>query len=129
MGEPPDRRSFAALFIGILGVGIIVWGGREETQLNIIAIALTSGLTYAGVIVFLRVLRDASPRWLTVLNQLASALVLLPWIWFQPVPAAGQLFVYQHDIKVSLGLAGGALPPARVLAAQRGVMTNILPHL
>ena len=91
LGEPPDRRSFRALFIGILGVGIIVWGGREEAQLNIIAIALASGLTYAGVIICLRVLRDASPRWLTVLNHLASALVLLPWVWFQPLPTAGQL--------------------------------------
>jgi drug/metabolite transporter (DMT)-like permease len=93
LGEPPDRRSFAALLIGVLGVGIIVWGGREEAQLNIIAIALTSGLAYAGVIVCLRVLRDASARWLTVLNHLASALVLLPWVWFQPLPTAGQLAI------------------------------------
>ncbi len=97
LGEPPDRRSFAALLIGVLGIGIIVWGGREEAQLNVIAIALASGLAYAGVIVCLRVLRDASPRWLTVLNQLASAVVLVPLIWHLPVPTVGQLgllFVY-----------------------------------
>jgi drug/metabolite transporter (DMT)-like permease len=97
LGEPPDRRSFAALWIGVLGIGIIVWGGRMEAQLDVIAIALVSGLTYAGVIVFLRVLRDASPRWLTVLNQLVSALVLVPFVWNQPLPTAGQLgvlFVY-----------------------------------
>jgi magnesium transporter len=45
------------------------------------------------------------------------------------VPAAGQLFVYKHDIKVSLGFAGSALSPDRVLAVQRAVMINILPHL
>jgi DME family drug/metabolite transporter len=97
LGEPPDRRSFAALSIGLLGIGIIVWGGRQEAQLKVIAIALVSGFAYAGVIVCLRVLRDASSRWLTVLNHLASSMVLLPWIWHQPVPTAGQLavlFVY-----------------------------------
>src|SRR5439155_15712834 len=95
--EPPDRRSFAALLIGVLGIGIIVWGGREEAQLDVIAIALASGLTYAGVIVCLRVLRDASSRWLVVLNHLASSLVLVPLVWYQPGPTAGQLcvlFVY-----------------------------------
>jgi drug/metabolite transporter (DMT)-like permease len=91
LGEAPDRRSFTALLIGILGIGIIVWGGREEAQLNIIAIALTSGVAYAGVVVCLRVLREASPRWLTVLNHLVSALVLVPLVWYRPLPAPGQL--------------------------------------
>ena len=36
-----------------------------------VGIALISGLTYAGVLVFLRVLRDASPRWLTVRTSAA----------------------------------------------------------
>jgi DME family drug/metabolite transporter len=97
LGEPPDRRSFTALWIGVFGIGIIVWGGRNEAQLDIIAIALASGLAYAGVVVCLRVLRDASPRWLTALNHLAGALVLVPFIWHQTVPTPGQLcvlFVY-----------------------------------
>ncbi len=97
LGEAPDRRSFAALWISLVGIGIIVWGGRMEAQLDVIAIALVSGVTYAGVIVFLRVLRAASARWLTVLNQLVSALVLVPLIWNHPLPTAGQLgvlFVY-----------------------------------
>src|SRR5262249_4626972 len=105
LGEPPDRRSFAALLIGILGIGIIVWGGRQEAQLGIIAIALTSGFAYAGVIIFLRILRAASPRWLTVLNHLASALVLLPWIWHLPLPTPGQFCVL-----IVYGTAQMALP-------------------
>src|SRR5438034_2448053 len=84
LGEPPDRRSFAALWIGVLGIGIIVWGGRREAQLHVIAIALASGLTYAGVIVCLRLLRDASARWLVALNHLASSLVLVPLVLYQP---------------------------------------------
>jgi drug/metabolite transporter (DMT)-like permease len=105
LGEPPDRRSFAALLIGILGIGIIVWGGRQEAQLGVIAIALTSGVAYAGVIVFLRVLRDASPRWLTVLNHLASALMLLPWVWHLSLPTTGQFCVL-----IAYGAVQMALP-------------------
>jgi drug/metabolite transporter (DMT)-like permease len=131
LGEPPDRRSFAALGIGILGIGIIVWGGREEAQLGVIAIALTSGLAYAGVIVCLRVLRAASPRWLTVLNHLAGALILLPWVWHLPLPAAGQFFVL-----IAYGACQMALPywlMARSLKAvspqEAGTITLLEPLL
>ena len=95
LGEPPDRRSSVALVIGLLGVAVIVWGGRQEAQLPVIAIALGSGLAYAGVVVCLRALREASSRWLTVLNQVVSALVLVPflWLWAPPHPTAEQLAV------------------------------------
>src|SRR5262249_41983514 len=93
LGEPPDRRNFVALILGVLGIGIIVWGGSHEAQLTVIAIALTSGLTFAGVIICLRALRDASARWLTVFNHLGGALVLIPFIWSQPFPTAGQLCI------------------------------------
>jgi drug/metabolite transporter (DMT)-like permease len=105
LGEPPDRRSFRALLIGVLGIGIIVCGGQKEAHLDVIAIALASGFAYAGVIVCLRVLRDASPRWLTVWNQLASALVLVPWVWYQPWPTTGQLCVL-----IAYGAVQVALP-------------------
>jgi drug/metabolite transporter, DME family len=82
LGEPADRRSSVALAAGLLGIGIIIYGGWEAAQLPVIAIALGSGVTYAGVILGLRVLRGASPRWLTVVNHLTGALVLLPFIWF-----------------------------------------------
>src|SRR5205807_2150316 len=64
LGEPADRRSSAALVWGLLGVAVIVWGGWQDAQLPIVATALGSGFAYAGVMVCLRVLRDASPRWL-----------------------------------------------------------------
>ena len=46
-GQPLRRRP--ALSIGVLGIGIIVWGGRQEAQLDVIAIALVSGLTYVNI--------------------------------------------------------------------------------
>ncbi len=91
LGEPADRRSLAALAIGLFGIAIIVWGGWQEAHLGVIALALLSGLTYAGVIVFIRVLRDASSRWLTVLNHLCSAVMLVPFVYALPSPTWGQL--------------------------------------
>jgi DME family drug/metabolite transporter len=80
--EPADRRSSIALVAGLVGIGIIIFGGWEQAQLPAIAIALGSGVAYAGVILGLRVQREASPRWLTVVNHLTGALVLLPFVLF-----------------------------------------------
>jgi drug/metabolite transporter (DMT)-like permease len=131
LGEPPDRRSLWALLIGLVGIGVIVWGGRQDAQLGIIAIGLTSGLAYAGVILFLRVLRGSSPRWLTVLNHMVSALVLVPFILDSGMPTASQavvLFFY--------GAAQMALPywlvakGLRVISPQEaGTITLLEPIL
>jgi drug/metabolite transporter, DME family len=93
LGEPADRRSSVSLVIGLLGIAVILWGGWEDAQLPVIAIALGSGFAYAGVILGLRVLRDASPRWLTIVNHLAGALLLLPFVCFAAhrVPSPPQL--------------------------------------
>lgn len=92
LGETADRRGTIALILGLVGIGIIVGGGWTEGDLVVSAIGLASGLTYAGVLICLRVLRDVSSRWLTVWNQAWSALVLLPLVltlhpptWFQYV--------------------------------------------
>ena len=86
LGEPADRRSSIALGIGLLGIAVIIWGGWQDAQLLIIAIALGSGLAYAGVMICLRVLRDVSSRWLTLINHVFSGLVLVPFLWWQLPP-------------------------------------------
>jgi DME family drug/metabolite transporter len=91
LGEKPDRRSSWSLLIGLLGIAVILVGGWNDAQLGIILIALVSGFTYAGVLVCLRVLRDVSPRWLTVVNHLSAALVLVPvlyWLGWQALTPA-----------------------------------------
>ena len=97
LGERADLRSFAALAVGVAGIAVIVLDGYREAQLGIIGLGLGSGVTYAGVVICLRVLRTASPRWLTVLNHLCGGLVLVPFVYQQPTPTSGQLtvlFVY-----------------------------------
>lgn len=97
LGEPAERRSLVALAIGLAGIGVIVLGGWQQAQLNVVALGLGSGVAYAGVVIFLRLLRNASSRWLTFLNFLVSGLVLLPWLIGSPMPTIGQwicLFLY-----------------------------------
>jgi drug/metabolite transporter (DMT)-like permease len=93
LGEKADVRSFVAVWIGLAGIGIIVAGGWQAGELAVIGIALVSGLAYAGVVIGLRVLRNTSPRWLTVVNHLSSGLVLVPFVWHLPTPTAAQLIV------------------------------------
>jgi len=72
-------------------------GGWQGGQLSVVWIALVSGLGYAAVMIFLRVLRDVSSRWLTVVNHLFGGLVLLPLVLTQPSPSPTQflvLFIY-----------------------------------
>jgi drug/metabolite transporter (DMT)-like permease len=91
--EPADRRGTVTLAVGLLGIGVIIAGGWQAEHLLPVALALASGVTYAGVLICLRLLREESSRWLTVLNHLCGALVLLPWVWVYPVPTTAQLAV------------------------------------
>lgn len=93
LGEPADRRSSVALGIGLAGIAVIVAGGWREAHLDVVAIALGSGLAYAAIMIYFRLLRDASSLWLTVLNLLFSAAVLVPFVWWLPRPTPAQLAV------------------------------------
>jgi drug/metabolite transporter (DMT)-like permease len=99
LGEQRDRRSSWSLLIGLLGIAVILVGGWTDAQLGVILIALVSGFTYAGVLVCLRALRDVSPRWLTAVNHLSAALILVPvmcWLGWQTLTPAqlGVLLVF-----------------------------------
>jgi len=105
LGEAMDGRSAVALTVGLLGIAIIIGGGWQHTPLAVMAFALGSGVTYAGVMICLRVLRHASSRWLTVWNQMFSALVLLPLVLFLSPPTAAQMIVLFCFGAIQAGLA------------------------
>jgi drug/metabolite transporter (DMT)-like permease len=110
LGEAADRRGAIALVSGLLGVGIIIWGGFQESaeraKLLPIALALASGVVFAGVFLCLRLLRDASSLWLTVINHLFAAVCLLPALWYfaLPQPEFSQILVLAFFGAVQLGL-------------------------
>jgi drug/metabolite transporter (DMT)-like permease len=91
LGERPDRRSTFGVAAGMAGVAVILSGGWSGERLDVIGYALGSGVAYAGVLLWLRALRSDSPRWLTVLNHLGSAVVLLPDAVRFGLPTAGQM--------------------------------------
>lgn len=80
LGETADRRSMAAVLLGLLGIVVIVGGnwprGGDPQQIELLLMGLGSGFTYAGVVLILRLLRAESPAWLTMLNLLGTAVLL-----------------------------------------------------
>lgn len=82
--EPADRRSWRSILVGMLGAAVIVVGNwprgldpdEQRRQAEILLMATGSGVTYAGVMLFLRALRQESTAWLTVLNLIGSATVI-----------------------------------------------------
>jgi drug/metabolite transporter (DMT)-like permease len=96
LGDPPDRRSWRAILVGMAGAVVIVGGnwsrgpdaGSAGGQVAVLLMAVGSGVTYAGVILFLRWLRDEPSVWLTVLNLLGSAAVLGGFVLVSQGPVA-----------------------------------------
>jgi drug/metabolite transporter (DMT)-like permease len=131
LGEAADRRSSVALVIGLAGIAVIVAGGWRDAQLGVVAIALGSGLAYAGVMVYLRLLRDASSLYLTVVNFLTSALVLVALVWPLPRPAPAQLAVLfgYGAVQMALPYWLAARGLRRVSPQEAGTITLLEPLL
>lgn len=109
LGQPGDRRGWQAVLLAGAGAVVIVGGNwpvdlppaDQRVQALILLMGVGSGVVYAGVVLFLRALRDVSPAWLVALNLLGTAatlglFVLLTagpagaWEWVT-APSAGQL--------------------------------------
>jgi drug/metabolite transporter (DMT)-like permease len=122
--QPGDRRGWQAVTLGLIGAVVIVAGNwprnlppnEQQAQVAIMGMGVGSGIVYAGVVIFLRVLRDYSPAWLVMLNLLGSA-------------AALGLFVLIHDGPAAF-LAWVSTPTARQLAvlAVFGVVQMATPY-
>jgi drug/metabolite transporter (DMT)-like permease len=102
--EPPDRRGAVAVVLGLVGILVIAGSGMNQGELPVVAIALGSGITYAGVVLGLRILRGQSPLLLCVVNQLTGAVVLLPWVIREPVPTLPQFAMLFFFGTVQLGV-------------------------
>src|SRR5262249_27818259 len=129
--EPADRPGLVALLIGLTGVLFIVAGGWKDDKLPIVLVALGSGVAYAGVLIGLRVMRDAAPRWLTVVNLTTTALVLLPFACLRGVPSwpqLGVLFLY-GALQMALPYWLIARGLKRVSPQEAGTLTLLEPLL
>lgn len=116
LGERADRRSWISVLLALCGIGWIIaseWHGEHMTG-NLIA--LGSGLSYAGVVIGMRQMRDEEGTWLVFVNNLVGGLVLLPWTLQMDVP----LTTVQWSIVGALGVLQMGVP---YLLFARGIRT------
>jgi len=80
--EKVDRRSVAGIAVALAGIALIVVKGRDgrPSEGLGIALGLASGITYAIVIVGLRLFRDLDATWLASFVNLAGAGFLGLWL-------------------------------------------------
>lgn len=84
LGEHGDRRGWQAVFLSAAGAVVIVAGGwptdlspaEERDAILVLFMGVGSGIVYAAVVLFLRVLRDHAGVWLVALNLLGTAVTL-----------------------------------------------------
>jgi len=149
LGERGDRRGWQAVLLGGLGAIVIVAGNwprnlpadEEQTQVAILFMGLGSGLTYAVVMVFLRVLRTESAAWLTALNLFGSAFAIALYVLLRFGPEefaswATAPAMPQFAVMAVYGVVQMAIPywlfarGLRVLSPQEaGIITLIEPLL
>ncbi|MGH9676285.1 MAG: DMT family transporter [Candidatus Acidiferrum sp.] len=133
--EPVDKRGAVSLAGGMMGVAVIITGSMLDTgktgQLPVIAAALGSGVTYAGVLIGLRITRDLSATWLTIFNHLISAAALVPFVWNLGLPTPGQTFVLLLYGGLQMGLPYWLVARglSRVSPQEAGTLTLLEPIL
>ncbi len=91
LNEKYQRRDVMMLLGGLAGITVLIAGNWSQSQLSTVAMALGSGVFYAGVVLFLRAQRDRSAQWLTAANLIGTALVLSPMLFLEPMPRLAQL--------------------------------------
>jgi len=130
--ETPQGRDIWILALAIAGIAIIFFG-NATTDLIGLVIALSSGLFFALLTLMIRQMRNADSAAVTVLNNLGSAILILPFALF-----AGGLIVTGREafLLVILGVVQFGLPYyfytlglVRVPAYQAAMVTMIEPAL
>jgi DME family drug/metabolite transporter len=100
------RGNIIALTFGLVGIGWIVYSDWQGERFAGNGLALLSGVTYAGVIISLRALRDESPLWLIFLCYLVSGAALFGWI----IQGLSHLTVLQWVLLAAIGPIQMGLP-------------------
>jgi drug/metabolite transporter (DMT)-like permease len=84
LGQTADARLLRSTVLAAVGVVVIVAGNwprglpadEQSQQVTVLMMATGSGVTYAGVVLFLNYFRRLSPAYLMVLNLVGSAACL-----------------------------------------------------
>lgn len=105
LGERATRRDLEMLFVGLLGVGLILsFELLSNPPVGTLA-GLASGMFYGGVVVSLRRLRSEDSAWLVVVNHIVAATLLSPFAVYQGIwPTLPQLAVLACFGVVQMGI-------------------------
>lgn len=81
VGDPVDRRTWAAMGIAVVGVGVMVGGPGHPSFLGQL-LSLTMSVSFAGILVITRHRREISMAPGTVLSQVVLVVVFAPFADF-----------------------------------------------
>lgn len=130
--ERPAAREFWFLALAMLGIAII-FAGNASTDLAGLLLALAAGLFYGLLTLMIRRLRHSDSAAITVLNNLGSALLLLPAAVLvgdlMLSPRAWLLIILMGGVQLGLPYYLYALALARVEAYRAALLTMIEPVL
>jgi len=100
VGEPVARRTWIAMAVAVVGVGLMV-GGPSHPSLAGVTLSLLMSVSFAGTIVITRVQREVSMAPATCLSQLLVLLFAAPF--------ASTASVRGNDLALLVGLGVGQI--------------------
>lgn len=104
LGEKISKLNGLALTIAMIGVAIISLDSAGEPQMMGVLLALLSGVIFAAFMLNLQRTRDINPVYLTWLNNLMCAVLLLPFVTIHLALTTHQIAILAVMGAVQLGL-------------------------
>lgn len=134
------RADFCMFAFCVAGVSLIlVMELRGDGTFFATAMALLSGISFAGVVLSIRSMSHVDPAWLITLNHAATVLFLLPWAWanYHPIHASayvalGVFGVVQMSIPYLLfthGLRHISSPEASMLILVEPILVPVWVYI
>ncbi len=123
VGEPVERRTWFAMAVALVGVGLMVGGPDHPSALGL-SISFFMSVTFAGVIVVTRHRRDVSMAPATCLSQLLVFVFAAPFADFGEIGSQDLLLLAALGIgQIGLGLIFLTLGARLIPAAEVALIT------
>jgi drug/metabolite transporter (DMT)-like permease len=123
VGEPVARRTWVAMTVAVLGVGLMV-GGPDHPSLAGVSISLLMSVSFAAVIVITRHRRDVSMAPATCLSQVLVLLFAAPFADPSEIGGRDLLLLAALGIgQIGLGLIFLSLGARLIPAAEVALIT------
>ncbi|HEX3268385.1 MAG TPA: DMT family transporter [Gaiellaceae bacterium] len=123
VGEPVERRTWVAMAVALVGVGLMV-GGPDRPSVLGLSISFFMSVTFAGVIVVTRHRRDVSMAPATCLSQALVFVFAAPFADFGEIGGQDLLLLAALGIgQIGLGLIFLTLGARLIPAAEVALIT------